>query len=294
MRARTGIFIAVVLLATVFFVSRVGALRGDIGSITLQIDWLLTLLSLLLLLAGFCTMAAIWWLVLRGVGAHHSPLTAFNSFALTQFSKYLPGGIWPILGRAALLPGNKARLVAASTLEAGIKVVAALALSMLLIDTRTQLPAWAAVLVVIVLVVLLRPQVLSPLLGAVARRSGRLDIDLSAFSQVHISAAALLSASSWGLIGLAYALFINGFVEAPVTVLVGAFALAWAIGFLVVPAPAGIGVREVVLVVATTPLLGEPRALVLALAARVWWMAGDALLLLLGLVTKRIESRTGP
>ena len=294
MKAKTAIFVAVVLLAAAFFVTRIDALRADIGDIELQVDWLATSLSLALLLAGFCVMAAIWWLVLRGVGARHAPIDAFNSFALTQFSKYLPGGIWPILGRATLLSGSKPRLLAASTLEAGIKVIAALALSMLLIDTSNQIPAGAAALVVVVVLVLLRPQVLSPLLGLLQRMSGRFELDLSAFSQAHISFAVLLSAGTWVIIGYAYAVFINGFVDAPVVVLMGAFALAWAVGFLVIPAPAGIGVREVVLVVATTPFLTEPLALVLALAARVWWMAGDALFFALGLVTKRIASRTDP
>ncbi len=294
MKAKTAIFAAVVLLAVAFFATRIDALRADIGTIELQVNWLATTLSLALLLAGFCVMAGIWWLVLRGVGARHAPIDAFNSFALTQFSKYLPGGIWPILGRATLLAGNKPRLLAASTLEAGIKVIAALALSMLLIDTSNQIPAGAAVIVVVTVLVLLRPQVLSPLLGLARRVSGRFELDLSAFSQIHISLAVLLSAGTWVIIGYAYAVFINGFVEAPVVVLIGAFALAWAVGFLVIPAPAGIGVREVVLVVATTPFLTEPLALVLALAARVWWMAGDALFFTLGLLTKRTASQTDP
>lgn len=294
MKAKTAVFAAVVLLAAAFFVSRIGALRAEIGAITLEIDWLLTLGSLLLLVIGFCAMAAIWWLVLRGVGARYTLLQAFSAFALTQFSKYLPGAIWPLVGRAALLPGNKARLLAASAAEAVIKVVAALALSMLLIDTRTRLPAWAAVLVVSVLVVLLRPQVLAPLQRIASRLFGQVDIDLSEFNRGYISAAVLSSAVAWVVIGLAYALFVNGFAEAPTGVLVGAFALAWAIGFLVVPVPAGIGVREVVLVIATTPFLTEPRALVLALAARAWWMAGDALFFLLGLATRRIESKRRP
>ncbi len=288
---RTGILIAVVALAAAFFASRIVALRDEIGDITLPVDWPATIASLGLLVLGFCLMAGIWWLVLRGTGARYPLLQAFNSFALTQFSKYLPGGIWPILGRAALLPGNKTGLVVASIAEAGIKVVAALALSMLLIDTQAQLPAWSVGLILAALVVLLQPRILSPLLGIARRLTGRNDIALGAYQRGYMVAAVVASAATWGIIGLAYALFVNGFVAAPAGVLVGAFALAWSIGFLVVPVPAGIGVREVVLVLATTPFLTEPTALVLALAARVWWMAGDALFFLLGLATGRIASK---
>lgn len=294
MRARTGIFIAVVALAAAFFVSRISRLYDDFATVTLDLNWSMTAASLALLVLGFCAMAANWWLVLRGVGASHPPLRAFNSFALTQFSKYLPGAIWPILGRAAMLSGNKPRLFAASAAEAGIKVVAALALSILLIDTRGQLPAWAIGIVLAIVLVLLRPQVLAPLVRVCKPLLGGRDLDLSGFDQRFVSLALIGSALTWVLIGLAYALFVTGFGQAPLSVLVGAFALAWAIGFLVVPVPAGIGVREVVLVVVTTPYLTEPTALVLALAARVWWMAGDALFFALGLLTRRIASRTDP
>ncbi len=56
----------------------------------------------------------------------------------------------------------------------------------------------------------------------------------------------------------------------------GAFALAWCVGFLVVFAPAGAGVRDVLLLVAMlSPMIGVGSATALALVSRVLLTAGD-------------------
>jgi hypothetical protein len=56
---------------------------------------------------------------------------------------------------------------------------------------------------------------------------------------------------------------------------VGAFALASVAGLLVVPLPAGAGVREAVLVVALSPVLPAGQSLLLALVSRAILTAGD-------------------
>jgi uncharacterized membrane protein YbhN (UPF0104 family) len=57
---------------------------------------------------------------------------------------------------------------------------------------------------------------------------------------------------------------------------VGAFALAWVVGLLVVIAPAGAGAREAVLVLALGSVLDRPEALVLALVSRIIMVLADA------------------
>ena len=57
---------------------------------------------------------------------------------------------------------------------------------------------------------------------------------------------------------------------------VGAFALAWVVGWLVVIAPPGAEAREAALVLALGPVLGRPDALVLAVVSRILMVVGDA------------------
>src|SRR5438046_8371503 len=55
----------------------------------------------------------------------------------------------------------------------------------------------------------------------------------------------------------------------------GAYALAWAVGFLIVFFPGGIGPREVALIAVLAPVMPSASALVVALASRVVMTIGD-------------------
>jgi len=69
---------------------------------------------------------------------------------------------------------------------------------------------------------------------------------------------------------------------------VGAFALAWVVGFLVVIAPAGAGPREAALVLALAPVMDTPDALVLALVSRVLMLVGDGLVAAISAPRRRV------
>jgi hypothetical protein len=66
----------------------------------------------------------------------------------------------------------------------------------------------------------------------------------------------------------------------------GGYALAWAVGFLLIPFPGGIGPREVVLIAVLSPVMPRGPALAVALASRVVLTVGDlawaALAMLIG------------
>jgi hypothetical protein len=55
----------------------------------------------------------------------------------------------------------------------------------------------------------------------------------------------------------------------------GAYALAWAVGFLIIFFPSGIGPREVALIAVLAPVMPSASALVVALVSRVVMTVGD-------------------
>ena len=63
-------------------------------------------------------------------------------------------------------------------------------------------------------------------------------------------------------------------------------ALAWAVGLIVIPAPAGAGVREAVLIATFAPQIGAPAALAVALASRVLLVLADVALAGLGALVR--------
>jgi hypothetical protein len=79
----------------------------------------------------------------------------------------------------------------------------------------------------------------------------------------------------WVVTGLAFAALmaaLHPLAVADVPLVMAAFAAAYAAGFLALLTPAGLGVREGVLVVALAPVLPAGPALVVALVSRVWMM----------------------
>jgi hypothetical protein len=62
----------------------------------------------------------------------------------------------------------------------------------------------------------------------------------------------------------------------------GALALAWLAGFATPGAPAGVGVREAILILALTGSLGDEASTLVALAFRLVTTGGDVLLFALG------------
>jgi hypothetical protein len=79
----------------------------------------------------------------------------------------------------------------------------------------------------------------------------------------------------------------------------GGYALAWAVGFLIIFFPGGIGPREVALIAVLAPVLPSASALVVALASRVVMTLGDLVWAGIGLVLgsrgqTRVKQAAGP
>jgi hypothetical protein len=88
----------------------------------------------------------------------------------------------------------------------------------------------------------------------------------------------------WAVTGLAFAALVASLAPLAaddIPLVVAAYAAAYAAGFLALLTPAGLGIREGVLVVALAPVLPAGPALVVALVSRLWMMlvelAGAAL-----------------
>jgi uncharacterized membrane protein YbhN (UPF0104 family) len=74
----------------------------------------------------------------------------------------------------------------------------------------------------------------------------------------------------------------------------GGYALAWAVGFLIVFFPGGIGPREVALIAVLAPVMPSASALVVALASRVVMTVGDLAWAGAGLAIGRASRPAGP
>ena len=274
-RVVTTLFlIAVVLLATQQVWTRRGALRQSLASIALPelgISWVLAGAAV------FVTMLA-WREVLAALGARLSVPEGSRIFFLGQLGKYLPGSVWPLIAQAELArrTGTKRSVTVAGNLVA---VAASLAVAILLgsgllpfISPHVFDRFWWLLLALPVLLVCLHPRIITWGLNRLLTLARRPPLPEDMDARLLFKAVAL-SLLSWLLLGahicvltaaLSHHLSVEVFAAS-----VGGMALATAAGLLFLPAPAGVGVREVALTLALSPILTTDQALSIALLSRV-------------------------
>ena len=240
--------------------------------------------SLVAVLAGLLASALVWRALLADLGTPLGLRAALHVFFLGQLGKYVPGSVFAVaaqmeLGRLHEAP--RSRVGTASLLFMGVLVAAGLlsAVVALPLTSPDALRSYAWVLLALPLAALvLAPPVLTRLVGVLLRVLRREPLERP------LSARGVAAALGWaGVMWAAYGVHLWLLVRPQDTgtsadlllLSVGAYALAWTAGFLFVVAPAGAGVRELVLVAALAPVLDRGAALAVAVLSRVLMTLGD-------------------
>lgn len=279
---------ALVLIGTAFYF-----LAGKVRTVWVEISaqdfevragWLL--FSYFALCFAFYWFAFGWNHILRYMEYTVDSLTTSHIWYKAQVSKYVPGFVWNIVGRASWgsavgIPWEAT--VLSSAVEMTLMVIGAALLSSVLVfqyvwrvpvvrNTQNYL------LLLPVLLILLLPK----LLDAVLRVAGQEQHD---FNLRFPDSLRLLTiyVFRWVFAGIAFVFLVKALYSVRLDqwyFLVSSFSLAWLVGFVTLFAPGGIGVREAVLVWLLESTMPTGTALLVALLARLWWIAGEVTMLL--------------
>ena len=259
-------------LATAAFVAVEVARQWDeIAAIVRDADpwWLVA--SVVAFMIAEAAYASAWPATLRRVGYPVAPVTASATFLVTQTAKFVPGSVWHAVGRVGtadrlgvpkrVVGGALAQEVSASVAAAVLVAGVGGAVSPFLVD---EVGAWQRLLEMALTAL---TAVAAALVGrrAAVRIAGRPLLEGRAFGVVLAWHLAV-----WVGYGIAAGFLASG-LGAPLLPTVGVFSLAWVAGFVVVGAPAGLGVREAVMTAALTPTAGADVALTIALGTRAVW-----------------------
>jgi hypothetical protein len=250
-------------------------------------------------LAGIWFSFLCWRAILADFGARIPVTAGMRVFFVGQAGKYVPGKVWPILtqirlGRDYQVPGRSSAAAALIfmliVLGTGL-LVAVCALPVLGAGAADRY--WWTLLALPAAAVVLWPPVLNRALG-VAMRLARREPMPQPLSARGIGRSVGWALVMWALFGVHLWVLLAAFdVDTSGLLLrsVGGYAGAWAIGFLLVVAPAGVGPREVALVVLLGPHVNQPAALVAALVSRLLMTLGDLLWPAVALAVERSRSR---
>jgi glycosyltransferase 2 family protein len=213
-------------------------------------------------------MALAWWNLLVQFGAVTPRRWAIRTYGISQLAKYVPGNIFHLAGRQAMgmAAGVSGWSLAKSTFwELGMLAIAgslfgALVLPLLVTWLPLQLGLIAFVLALAVVAV-----AFAMYFGPAALRAFGLYVTFVTISGVlfvclieMIFPSAITSSSSW-------------------IVLCSAYIVAWLIGLVTPGAPAGVGVRELILVFLLHGLVGENELVLTVVLGRVVTVTGDFL-----------------
>lgn len=238
-----------------------------------------------LLVSTALGIAAMWtigrnWVAMLTVRGHHAPMRRAMAWYFTgQLGKYVPGGIWPIVGRAELaVRGGVPRAAAYGATTASMAATYAAAT---LVTAIGSIASWSypglGVALIAVLALSFLATSSSTLRAFVARLVARAGVgsaslptarSLTVSVAVHAPAWLLVSASTW-VTARAF-----GADLGPAEVAFASSA-SWLAGFVVVGVPGGIGVREAVFTALATPAVGSSVAVSVAVASRVVFIVVD-------------------
>jgi glycosyltransferase 2 family protein len=269
------------------------------------------LASFMLLLVMYAMHALLWRRIMRDLGiGNPSARATFRIFFLAGLGRFLPGKVWALTGMAVLsaragLPPVKATAAAVlgsfAFLTTGLLVLGlTLPEWRLAVASETEvsatlplavgaalLAASGAVLWMLVATPLghgFRERVvraLGPNLGE------RMAAAFALADRIRPRDAAVWAgayALSWLVLGAAFLLFVVSFYPAAAALprfVAGTVAASYLIGFFFFFVPAGIGVREVAMMVLLNQIMPEAGvALVVSVMSRVWFTAAELLPLL--------------
>ena len=276
-RAAQWVFAALVL----FFAFR--ALAGQwnqVGTrlLHIQFGWKQITLATLLILVTYALLIEGWRRILSAWDSHLAFRHAARIWFLSNLGKYVPGNIWSLTAMSVMARERGLSGLAAagsSILMQSVSLVTGTAIVMVTSAKLLGEPLLVGAAVSLLAVVLLTaPKFLPRLAVWAANLSGR-EIVTPSIPAASIWTAALASALSWLLYGLAFQLFVRGLLgSAPgeISSYIAAYSAAYILGFISPIAPAGLGVREITLAAFMTQLglANEADAALVAIAARLW------------------------
>jgi glycosyltransferase 2 family protein len=273
---------AALAVVAVFFVLTLAARWREVISLKWQPRPGVFLLACLLLAVSYALVACLWGLALRRAAG--TPVRAgVRIWFLANLARYVPGNVWSFVGAVELARREgaaRSRTLAVMALTQALSVgVALLAGLPVLLAERARLGRPALLGAVAVAVVAAGAAAFRRQLLALARRRfPRLEPGDLVPAPGTVALLTVGYAAYWVVTGLAFAALVASAYRLPpgdVPLVVAAYAAAYAVGFLSLLTPAGLGVREVVLVVALAPVLPAGPALVVALVSRVWTMLAE-------------------
>ncbi|WP_262296284.1 hypothetical protein [Microvirga sesbaniae] len=226
-------------------------------------------------------MALGWWNLLVQFGAITPRRWAIRTYGISQLAKYVPGNIFHLAGRQAMgmASGVPGWSLAKSTFwELGLLAISGSMFGALVLPLLVPWLPMQLGIVAFVVAVAVVTAALAVYFGRAAVRAFGHYVSFVTLSGVlfvclieMVFPSAITSPSGW-------------------IVLCSAYIVAWLIGLVTPGAPAGVGVRELILVFLLQGLVGESELLLTVVLGRIVTVTGDFLFFVTSWLQKKADA----
>jgi len=248
-------------------------------------------LSLVLLIIGKMFLVLLVQYSVNSEGWHPKYIETLGIYGLSSLGKYIPGGIWQFVGRFGVYKVNGLSGKAstrAMILENIWLLGSAVAIGVIgvfltrfdLIAGLLNLPnhQWLAILFTILALGLWI--VVLKIVHKTMRRHTAENIP----SIFVVAGVGLLL---WTFIGGSFFVMFHDFPFSAAPLFIGGYAVSWAVGYIAVFAPGGLGVREAALAFVFSNIASVEMIAVYAAMNRIIWVIAEVLFGLVGMVQKQ-------
>jgi glycosyltransferase 2 family protein len=234
-------------------------------------------------IAGLGGMMLAWRALLADLGSPLPLPAAIRVLFVGQLGKYVPGAVWAVAAQVELARDYavpRRRSATASLVSMAVTLVVGLVaagVTLPLVSAHAVRQYWWVLAVTPLAAACLYPPVIKFGLDRALRVLGKAPLEGSV-SRGGMARALVLTTLGWLCYGASAWFLISVFAGKGVgsyALSLGAYALAWAVGFLIIFFPGGIGPREVALIAVLAPVMPSASALVVALASRVVMTVSD-------------------
>jgi len=255
-------------------------------------NWTL-LLSFFFLFAGFIGSGLSWWYTLKAHHIHVSPLYGIKTHGLPIFTKYIPGKVMTILGRAALVSNQTKSSVGTlsfiSLKEQLVYLIVGLSISFIP-SIFTYGLSWITlflVLTILGLVLIVFNQTTHKILTLFISKIKKKPIDLPLISISNGLKLSYFNILTWLLWTLGFYFFGLSVSDQMLWHRAFVFPLGVTYGVLAILMPGGIGVRESIFTgYLTLSGMDLNTAITISVASRLWFMSGEVFIFIFSLVIR--------
>ena len=268
--------------------------QDEVINLLKQIDYWRIVLSLILLLIGKAFLVILVKYSVNCEGWYPTYPEILGVYGLSSLGKYLPGGIWHFVGRFGVykMNGLSAKASTRSMILENIWLLSsALATGVIgvflsrfdLIADLLNIPdeKWLAITVTVLILALWIVSLF--IVHKIFQKYTSRQIP-------KVALVALLGLLLWAFIGGSFFVMFQEFPFSSAPLFIGGYAVSWAVGYIAVFAPGGLGIREAVLALVFSSIATVELIAVYAAMNRIIWVIAEVLFGLVGMFQKRIMS----